>query len=113
MPEENGRLARMIQPESLRSEEYQPWSRGRGVDVWAMICAAVTGDLETIRNLVERDPRLVDCEYEYLNPLHFAARENQRAVVAFLLEKGVNPISAIGEPPLTIARDRGYDELAA
>jgi ankyrin repeat protein len=102
----------MLQPESLKSQEYRPWSRGRGVDVWAMICASITGELETIRELVARDPNLVDCEYEYFKPLRFAVRENQRPVVEFLLGKGSDPAYEAGESLVTIARDRGYDELA-
>ena len=83
MPYLDAKIARMIQPASLRSDEFQPWSRGRGVDVWAMLCAAITGDLETIKALVARDGNLVECEHEYLGPLHFAVCENQREVVAF------------------------------
>ncbi|HEY2980746.1 MAG TPA: ankyrin repeat domain-containing protein [Anaerolineales bacterium] len=113
MPDANSKVARMVQPESLKSDEYQPWSRGRGVDVWAMICAAMTGDLEAIQKLVARDPNLVGCEYEYFKPIRFAVRENQRAVVDFLLEKGADPADEAGDSLLTIARDRGYKELAA
>ncbi len=109
----NGKIARMIQPESLRSQQVEPWSRGRGVDVWAMLCAAIRGDLEAIRTLVERDPNLVNCEYEYLTPLRFAVRENHRAVVDFLVEKGADPAYEAGDSLVTIARDRGYAELAA
>ena len=58
MPDPNSKVARMVQPESLKSEEFQPWSRGRGVDVWAMMGAAISGDLETIKKLVDRDPNL-------------------------------------------------------
>jgi ankyrin repeat protein len=102
----------MVQPEPLRSQEYQPWSRGRGVDVWAMICASITGDLERIRNLVARDPGLVDCEYEYFKPIRFAVRENQRPVVDFLLEKGADPAYEAGDSLVTIAGDRGYQDLS-
>ena len=28
---------RMYQPESLKTDAFQPWSRGRGTDVWAML----------------------------------------------------------------------------
>ncbi|MBI4472821.1 MAG: hypothetical protein HY646_09150 [Acidobacteria bacterium] len=113
MPGANSKIARMVQPESLKSPEYQPWSRGRGVDVWAMICAAITGDLETIKKLAARDPNLVECEYEYFKPLRFAVRENQRAVVDFLLEMGADPAYEAGDSLVTIARNRGYDELVA
>src|SRR4030095_7739033 len=105
------KVARMVQPEPLRSNEYQPWSRGRGVDVWDMICAAITGDLETVKGLVTRDPNLLECEFEYFKPLRFAVRENQRAVVDFLLEKGADPAYEAGDSLVTIARDRGYTEL--
>ncbi len=106
-----GKVARMIQPPSLASEEYQTWSRGRGVDVWAMICAAITGDLESIQSLVAKDPGLVNCEFEYFTPLRFAVRENQRDVVHFLIEKGANPADEAGDSLLEIARDREYQEL--
>jgi ankyrin repeat protein len=107
------KVARMLQPKSLQSEDFQPWSRGRGVDVWKMICAAITGDLDTIRSLVERDPGLATCEYEYFTPLRFAVRENHRAVVDFLIEKGADPTDESGDSLVQIAKDRGYNELAA
>ena len=113
MPNAKEKVARMVQPESLKSDEYQPWSRGRGVDVWAMLYASITGDLETIKTLVARDPSLVECEYEYFNPIHFAVRENQRAVVDFVLERGANSAYEAGDSLLGTARERGYTELAA
>jgi ankyrin repeat protein len=112
MPDINWKLSRMVQPESLRSEEYQPWSRGRGVEVWAMLCASIAGDLEAIKRLVERDAKLVDCEYEYFKPIRFAVRENHRAVLEFLLDKGADPAYDAGGTLVSIAQDRGYTELA-
>jgi uncharacterized protein len=105
------KIARMIQPESLRSEEYQPWSRGRGVDVWAMLCASIMGDLDTISALVARDPALVECEYEYFKPIRFAVRENHPAVVEFLLKHGADSAYEAGDSLVGVARDRGYAEL--
>jgi ankyrin repeat protein len=113
MRDPRSKVAQMIQPESLRSGEYQPWSRGRGVDVWAMLCASITGDLATIKSLVEADPNLVECEYEYLKPLRFAVRENQRAVVEFLLQQGADPAFEAGDSLVTIARDRGHADMVA
>lgn len=117
----------MIQPESLKSDEYQPWSRGRGTDVWAMLRAAADGDLETIKALVARDHNLLECEFEYRKPLHFAIRENRREVVEFLLEQGADPMCGgagfrphwkpggptTHESPLVNARDRGHHEVLA
>ena len=110
--EHSNKPVRMVQPESLKTEEYQIWSGGRGVDVWAMIHAAATGNLDTIKALVAREPRLVNCQYEYFHPIRFAVRENQRAVVDYLLEQGANPADEAGETLVTTARDRGYHELA-
>jgi len=112
MPDTNWKIAHMIQPDSLKSEEYQPWSRGRGVDVWAMLCASITGGLDAAKELVAADPNLVDCEYEYLKPIRFAVRENRRDVVDFLFEQGADPAYEAGDSLVTIAHDRGYAELA-
>ncbi len=115
----------MIQPEELQSEEYQPWSRGRGTDVWAMFRSAVNGDQATIQALVARDPNLVDCQFHYYRPLHFAVRENRRDVVQFLLDQGADPMcgglgyrpvyrpGGSGTPqwPLDVARERGHVEV--
>src|SRR5690349_3552161 len=111
MSDPKSKIARMVQPQSLKREEFQPWSRGRGVDVWSMICAAITGDLETVKRLVAQDPKLVHCEFEYLTPLRFAVRENHRTVVDFLLEKGADPAYEAGDSLVQMARDRGYSEL--
>jgi ankyrin repeat protein len=113
MPNAKSKVARMVQPISLKSTEYQPWSRGRGLDVWEMLCASITGDVELIKNLITADLNLVECEYEYFKPLRFAVRENQRAAVDYLLENGADPAYEAGDSLVTIARDRGYTELAA
>lgn len=105
------KVAMLAPTTDLLSEQWLPWSRGRGVDVWAMITSAITGNLDTIRALVARDPRLVNCEYQYARPLRFAVRENQRAVVDFLLEQGAG-LDTWGDSLITIARDRGHLELA-
>jgi len=106
-------IACMVQPDSLKSEGVGLWSGGRGVDVWAMIKAAATGDLDTIKTLVAHDPALVNCQHEYFHPLRFAVRENQRAVVDYLLQQGANPSDHAGQSLVEVSRDRGYDELTA
>jgi ankyrin repeat protein len=112
MTDSKSKVARMIQPRDLRSEGYQHWWRGRGVDVWAMLCASIVGDLDMVKELAEREHDLIDCEFEYFKPLRFAVRENHPHVVDFLIDKGSDPSCDIGDPLTTIARDRGYDELA-
>jgi ankyrin repeat protein len=102
------RVARLIQPEVLKQEKPWLWSAGIGTDVWAMFCACITGDLETVTQLVAKDPSLVRAHYEYRTPLSFAVRENQLAVADFLLDHGAEPL-ALGDV-LEMARDRGYAE---
>ena len=101
----------LFQPAALRSEEYLPWSGGRGVDVWAMIVAATSGDLSGMQALVARDPGLLRCSYEYFSPLRFAVRENQIAIVEYLLDKGLSPVEEFGDTLTAMARDREYWEL--
>lgn len=106
------KVQRMIQPEALKKNEPLTWSPGMGVEVWEMFCAAITGDLETIKRLVEKDPSLVRSHHAYRTPLYFAVRENQVEVAAFLLEHGADPLGlAINDTFLDIARDRGYAEM--
>jgi ankyrin repeat protein len=107
------KLARMVQPDSLKTDEYQPWSRGRGTDVWAMLCASVAGDLAAVTALVAKDPGLADCEFEYFRPVRFAVRENHRPLVEFLLAHGADAAYEAGDSLPGIARERGYTDLAA
>ncbi|NII28520.1 ankyrin repeat domain-containing protein [Pseudoflavitalea sp. X16] len=102
----------MYPPEALTKDEPLFWSTGKGTDVWAMFCAARKGDLPAIQSLLSKDPSLLRSEYDYRNPMSFAVRENQPAVVAYLLEHGASPInSGTGDTLLQIARDRGYTEI--
>ncbi len=105
------KLAMLHQPDSLKNDQFNIWSQGRGEDVWAMLCASMAGDLDTIRKLVARDPKLVNCSYAYLTPLRFAVREDQRAVIDYLIQHGAS--KGDGHDLITIARDRAYTELTA
>ena len=106
------KIRRMIRPEALKKNEPLFWAPGLGTEVWEMFCAAIAGDLETIKRLLDKDPSLVRCAYEYRTPLYFAVRENQVDVAAFLLKHGADPLNS-GTPTalLEIARDRGYAEM--
>jgi ankyrin repeat protein len=104
-------LNEMRCPPELASEAWLPWSRGRGVDVWAMLMAAAAGDLSAVQELASRDEGLLNCEYQYLTPLHFALRENRLSVVEYLLERTIDPLYGYGDLPVRLVRDRGYKEL--
>ncbi|MGH9175887.1 MAG: ankyrin repeat domain-containing protein, partial [Vicinamibacterales bacterium] len=102
----------MIRPEALTTNERLLWSPGAGADVWAMFCAAIAGDLETVKRLVTKDPSLVRSNYAYRTPLYFAVREDRVGVATFLLARGADPIGlAVNDSLLDITRDRGYVEM--
>ena len=102
----------MLQPADLKSDQKLMWSPGRGIDVWALIQACASGDLETVRALIARDPSLARSHYDYRKPLYFAVRENRIDVVRFLLDHDRNPLDLwVDDDPIEIARDRGYTAL--
>ena len=85
-------------------------------DVWDMLAACRDGRLERVTELVEACPSLVLCDYNYMPPLHLAVREGHLEVVRFLADRGaVNPkyvTYPYKETLITLAADRGYDEIA-
>lgn len=102
----------MLQPAELKSDQKLLWSPGRGTDVWALMQACASGDLESVRALLAKDPSLARSHYAYRKPLYFAVRENQLEVARFLLEHDRNPLDLwVDDDPIEIARDRGYTEM--
>ncbi len=102
----------MIQPEELKKNEPLKWSPGTGTDVWNLFCACREGDLQTVKQLVAKDPTLVRSRHVYRTPLYFAVRENHAGVATFLLERGADPFGlVVNDSLLEICRDRGYCEL--
>jgi len=72
----------------------------------------MNGDLSAIKLMVDREPGLANCEFEYFTPLHFAVREGRIEVVKFLLGRRGDPLYGFGDSPVRMARERGFDELA-
>jgi len=107
------RISRLIVPDALKKNEPQKWSPGIGTDIWSLFCASMTGDLQTIKLLVDKDPALVRSSYEYRNAMTFAVQENQLEVATFLIQRGADPVNA-GTPDslLNIATDRGHNAMA-
>lgn len=103
---------RLLQPAELRSDQGLLWSPGRGADVWALIQACTSGDLDAVRALIDKDPSLARSHYDYRKPLYFAVRENRLEIVRLLLDHDRNPLDLwVDDDPLEIARDRGYTEM--
>jgi ankyrin repeat protein len=102
----------MTQPDDLKTDERLVWSTGRGTEVWALFCACAAGDLEAVRKLLDRDPSLARCQYEYRKPLYFAVRENRLEVAAYLLERDPDPTGLeVYHSLIEIAQERGYREM--
>ena len=85
-------------------------------EVWAMLSACFAGDLKRAKELVEQRPELATCQYNYTPPLHFAVREGHRELVRVLVDRGAYDPGyksyPFGDTLPTIARDRGFEEIA-
>ena len=72
----------MLRPTPLWKTDRLKWSTGRGVDVWDLFQACITGDLAAVQRLVRRDPALIRAQCSYRTPLYFAVREGKKVVAA-------------------------------
>ncbi len=110
-------VQRMLQPEEMKVErflELAPGVETTTTDVWAMLTASRDGDLAMMKKLVERQPALIRCEYNYTPPMHFAVREGHTHVVSWLIEKGVDlsyRSYSFKDSLLQMAREREHHEL--
>lgn len=104
----------MFQPEPLQTRRRVPWAWGVGEDVWAMFQAAMQGDVAELDRLTQQEQSLVECAFQYRNPLHFAVLESQQEAVEFLLKKN-SQVTYTGERWHTsapqMAQDRGDESV--
>lgn len=96
----------MIKPPELDSEE--------GGVVWNALTAADDGDVDRLRRLLERDPRLSRAEHWYTPAIHFSVRAGHLEAVQLLLDAGADPEwNGLHDGSLIVmARDRGHAEIA-
>jgi hypothetical protein len=71
----------MIQPFEMK--ETRPMQLHDGVvsnttDVWNMLTASQNGDLDPVKELAQRCPALIACQYDYTSPLHLTVREGHQ-----------------------------------
>jgi ankyrin repeat protein len=87
-------------------------ARGAEVDIFA---AAAFGKIARLKELLDRDPRLLESfTFALLTPLHFAALNGQVEAVKLLLERGANPerTDATRQSAADLALEAGHKELA-
>lgn len=77
-------------PQSLNTSKFLPFENGKGHEIWDTINAAITGNLERIRSLVEKSPYLVNCYYDYQTPLHLAVVHGHTDIAEYLLQHGAD-----------------------
>lgn len=84
--------------------------------VWNVLVASKNGDLAEVKRLVRVCPALVYAQYNYIPPIHLAAREGHLELVQYLLNHGAYDPDYQTDPFLddlpTMARDRGFHEIA-
>jgi ankyrin repeat protein len=82
-----------------------------------MLSASFAGDVERAQELMAQRPELATCQYNYTPPLHFAVREGHLELVRVLVDRGAYDPGYKSYPFCetlpTIARDRGFEEIAA
>ena len=109
----------MIQPFELKKTHPIRLHAG-GVstttDVWNMLNASFDGDSDRVAALVDSNPLLLTCQYDYTSPLHLAVREGHVELVRLLAERGALDPTYRTHPFLdsliTVADDRDFDEIA-
>ncbi len=83
-------------------------------ELWQMLTAARAGHRGKVARLHAADSSLMQQEFWYTRPLHFAVREGHQGVVRFLLDNDDDSTWVrYGHDDLaTVARDRGHDTVA-
>lgn len=103
------------QPDSLKTDKYVSSFGGRGNDVWNMLVSCITGNVNMVRNLLNKQPSLANCNFAYFSPLHFAVREGHADIVDILLMHNADATAISGiswqDSPLQKAKDRGYSTI--
>ena len=89
--------------------------RWLGETIWQVLNAARDGDTTRLGAMLEDDPTLVNAEFWYTPPLHFAVREGHLDATRMLVEAGADIFRRslyAQETLLQMALDRGHDEVA-
>ena len=105
----------LIRPFELQPEQPKWLNRWLPEDVWNLLVAARSSDVDSVRRLLQKDPTLVHANYWYTSPLRIAAREGNLKVVQELLRHtsiwDADPIDD-RDNVAQIALDHGHQDLA-
>ncbi len=109
----------MTQPEAMKTKDYVCGTeRLNGNDAWTVLKACAAGDISKVEKLLAKDPRLVNSQFWYQLPIHFAVRGGYAELVKLLLDHGNDPGQSTftynsWPKLLTIADERGYRDVKA
>jgi ankyrin repeat protein len=108
-----------------RSYGYESWPKLKayvdGVTIQRLMAAVRENDIEQVRSMLQRRPELINTveagNREY-RPLHYAVFGRMPQMVRALMQLGADPHAGISPHTdatgsLTIAMERGYDNIAA
>src|SRR5262245_37191110 len=105
-----------------RAYGFESWPKLKahldGVTVKRLVNAVRAGDLNEVRALLKVRPELAHMSIDNLQVLHHAVLSRSSEMVRILMQHGANAHDGVyphreATSPLTIATDRGYDEIVA
>lgn len=115
--EQSGKHKAMLKPHELNLCLPIDLSEGQTTTdkVWEMLVASYEGDLFRLKALIDENPALAYCQFNYTPPIHFAVREGHTEIVRYLLDLGAYDPEHRTYPfldsLLTVAEDRGFTDI--